>query len=251
MAELERVFDVSNWNGDLADELAAAAGEGVAGFVVRLSLESDWHRALAVAQLRQVAAAGLKLDGYLWVYWDASPEQSVAGALGLVEQAGLAIGTLWLDCEEGQPGRAVVEDWLSRASAEAARRSQAVGIYTGAWWWVPYAGNSDAFARLPLWSADYDGRADLGVPGYGGWAAEVGHQYSADGIDRSVFRRLAGGPGQTQAGAEYPGALTALASLADVEALPLARAKLSRPERVAIYNRIVALREQFVGPRPS
>lgn len=244
----DRAFDVSNWNGDLADELAVAAAEGVSGFVVRLSLESDWHRALAVAQLEQVAAAGLKLDGYLWVYWDWSPEESVERALGLAEQAGVAVGRLWLDCEDGQPGRAAVEEWLGRAVAAAGARGQTVGIYSAAWWWTAYAGDSDRFKALPLWAADYDGRPELERPGFGGWTEEVGHQFAADGIDRSVFRRLPGGPGATA-----PVLLPihhALAHLADVEAVPLRQRRCSRRQRRAIYRRIVTLREQLVGPRP-
>ena len=248
-ADLDDYYDVSNWNGDLADELARAAAEGVEGFVVRLSLESEWHRDLAVEQLRQVAAAGLALDGYLWVYWDWSPEDSVEAALRLVERAGVTIRTLWFDCEEGQPGREVVEDWLERAVDRAERAAQAVGIYSAAWWWIPCAGNTDRFAYLPLWVANYNGRPHLEPPGFGGWTTAAGHQYDGTGLDRNVFRRLPAGPGTST-----PTLLPihhALAHLADVEATPLNAKRCPTATRRAIYARILTLREQHVGPRPT
>lgn len=242
--ELTRALDVSNWQGDLADELELARREGVGRIVVRLSLESDWHRRLAVQQLRQVAEVGLELDGYLWVYWDWSPESTVDAALALAREAGVQLGCLWFDCEDGRPGRGVVEDWLGRAVARAEEAGQACGIYTAAWWWTAAwgAGDSDQFRRLPLWRADYDGRAELEAPGFGGWEREEGHQYAGGAVDRSVFRarRLPGGP-TAELERRVDGLTQALAHLVDVVLAPLP----------AVHAEAVRIREQFLGPRPQ
>lgn len=241
--ELTRALDVSNWQGDLTDELELARREGVERIVVRLSLESDWHRQVATQQLRQVAAAGLELDGYVWVYWDWSPEATVDGALALAREAGVRLGCLWFDCEDGRPGRGVVEDWLARAVARAEAAGQACGIYTAAWWWTAEwgAGDSDGFRRLPLWRADYDGRAELETPGFGGWERDEGHQYAGGAVDRSVFRarRLPGGPA-AELERRVNGLTQALAHLVDVVLAPLP----------GVHAEAVRIREQFLGPRP-
>jgi len=70
------------------------------------------------------------------------------------------------------------------------------GIYTSSYMMRTYFGNTTAFSRWPLWSAQYDGVPELDVLPYCGWTAEqiVGKQFGVEklggglAVDRDVFR---------------------------------------------------------------
>lgn len=138
----------------------------------------------------QLAAAvdfGATVSGYIWCYWGVDASEHVAEALGVAD--GYNLTTVWFDAEDNDdayPGTVI--PWLHRADNAALSRGFDVGMYTGRYWWEEYAGNSEEFADLPLWLADYNDDASLSFPHpFGGWTVLAGHQYTSEPTDISVF----------------------------------------------------------------
>ncbi len=178
-------LDVSNWQGDqLAAMIARHRPDHV---VVRLSTESPAMITLARDQLKVASDLGVSVSGYLWADWTAEPELHTI--LALHTGAGFDLRRVWIDCEQGEPGQAVLEDWLSRAVAVAEAAGAHCGVYTTVDWWQRQ-GNSQGFTRLPLWLAFWDLTATLALEGRwasplpGGWATLSGKQW--DGGDAGV-----------------------------------------------------------------
>ncbi len=186
-----RGIDVSNYQpADLTELIRVNKAEHV---VVRLSTESQDHFDIAVAQLKSAKANGCSLSGYIWCYWDMSPEWLIASALDVLGAAGLGppdVGTIWLDVEERGPATgsiALIWPWLNAAIKAVQDDGYRVGIYTGKWFWDAFMPGVAVYGLLPLWVADYNNKPDLDVALFGGWQRCAGHQYSADGIDLDVF----------------------------------------------------------------
>jgi GH25 family lysozyme M1 (1,4-beta-N-acetylmuramidase) len=186
-------LDVSSNNGlNIAPLLDEFAPQHV---IVKLyqTVEKDQGGPLArfsIAQARMVREHGCTVGGYVWLYAGIDGAKQVADALDTAQKAGVALGErnpLWLDCEDytdkSYPSLAVIQQAINACDDHAL----VCGIYTGGWWWRPRTGNSQAFSDLPLWDANYDDPPGLGAPGYGGWQARSGHQYTSKPVDRSVF----------------------------------------------------------------
>lgn len=173
-------LDVSNWSGDITQLLQTWHPFHV---VVRLSTESQQHRDIARQQFEAALWDGATVSGYVWCDWSVSPEERTADALSVA--TGFPLTMVWFDAEEGNPG-GQVDDWLSRAVNLAERRGNRAGVYCNAGWWRAQ-GDSQGFARLPLWLASWDNQPTLaGLDLPGGWTAAAGHQYQGD-PDLSVF----------------------------------------------------------------
>lgn len=191
MPEIIPAIDVSNYQP--ADVSGLVAQYGAEHVVVRASTESDRHREIAREQVASAQRAGCTVSAYIWVYWDLEPVAHVRDALANLEGAPLA--TVYLDCEDGNPGSAL-DDWLSKAVAEIEFQGYTTelhgyraGIYTRTNWWVEQ-GNSRGFTRLPLWLANYRSAPALdSIPLPGGWTMASGHQWTDNPIDQSVFLR--------------------------------------------------------------
>lgn len=143
---------------------------------------------IAQRQLQATVELGLRPGGYLWGYRTQNPTEAVLGALQLAEGAGVRLPILWIDLEDAQGPTA---DWVRTAIEFGNARGYRVGIYTGGWWWPGHMGSA-MFPDIPLWDANYNGKADLNLPGYGGMEL-VAHQWTdkapnGTGLDRDVFR---------------------------------------------------------------
>lgn len=192
--ELVRAIDVSSHQPrDLSGILAVHDVEHV---VVRLYL--PWEKPAQEhtrAQVESARALGKSVGGYVWAYAAADPLETVTEGLRLARSCGLEVPVLWIDCETYTEDGNVVDRgpdaaWLRAAVGECVGRGVRPGIYTGAWWWRAYMGDTTEFGEVPLWAAVYNWVADLAsVKLFGGWREVVGHQYSANGIDLDVFRR--------------------------------------------------------------
>lgn len=175
-------LDVSNWSGEIGDLIAAHKPSLV---IVRLSTESAQHREIARQQLTTARVAGCMVGGYIWASWDVQPELRTADALRVAD--GFDLQLVALDCEEGEPGQARLEDWLSRAVAQVESQGQRAWVYARKDWWRRQ-GDSTGFARLPLWAVQWDGIPDLDIVGvFGGWSKASGKQWSGGDVDRNVF----------------------------------------------------------------
>lgn len=179
-------IDVSNHQ---AADLSAYLDEyHPAHVVVKLyqTIEVRGGRAHAKQQLASAREHGCTVGGYLWLYASVAPRRQVEDALSLAAEAGVILPVLWLDVEPYTDDSLPSVEQITQAVEVAQALGARPGIYTGAWVW-PRLGNPTRFAKLPLWTADYNGRADLDVPLYGGWEFASGHQYRGDPLDLNVF----------------------------------------------------------------
>lgn len=189
--------DISNWQGPVQTETARCLAEQVKIVVVRLSLESPYHVAVANQQIRTCQAAGLQVHGYLWMYPTWEPGKTVKDAMR--EYGIYNLPWVWIDAEEDKEiaNPQVNGAWLRAALADLKAWGVRAGIYTGAWWWNDprFMAGSTEFKEVPLWYAEYDGNPDLfrWTP-FGGWLNPGGKQYDTthgmcgiDPIDRNTF----------------------------------------------------------------
>jgi len=173
---MRRAIDVANYTAvPTPAQVACLLTEGYDTAIVGASFGS-----VARPQLQAFAAGGMQVEVYAWVSFSGWWENLLDGALGAI--AGLPVRRLWLDCEEEtamEPRTVIRRIEQAVEYVEEARPDLEVGIYTGAWWWSDFAGNTAPFAHLPLWSAYYDNEPDIDfaqLP-YGGWRAPAIEQY--------------------------------------------------------------------------
>jgi len=173
MTELNCV-DMSRWGGALtAEEAAAMKAAGIATVIVASG--PGGYGLMARQQGESAVAAGLRLEAYTYLELESDPERWAAEALGRLD--GVPVARWWLDVEDTGHGRA----WTpAQRIAYVQRALDAFGadgvfahIYSGGWYWRPYMGNTDVFARQgrKLWNAWYDGDRDINGLPYGGWTA--------------------------------------------------------------------------------
>lgn len=189
MARLVPAIDVASYQPrDLGDIIREHRPAHV---VVRMYLPgerpSPQH---SIDQVSSARAEGCTVGAYLWAYQSFGPRESVRHALELARLCGMdPPPVLWIDCEtflDREPGPDA--DWLRTAVEECRVQGALPGIYTAGWWWRGYMANTREFADLPLWTAEYDGIANLGkVQLYGGWTRACGKQWAGTGLDRDVF----------------------------------------------------------------
>ena len=160
---------------------------GVRHVIVRGSLERQELINIAKAQLRVLNEHKIPVSIYGWFYLSVYPGWSADRLVHTYEEFGPV--SYWLDVEEtedyGNPSQN--ESWVAQWGTAMDRHGVKYGIYTGGWYWRPYLGNTTAFQDWPLWDANYGVSPSLGDPGYGGWRARTGHQYSAHSIDQNLF----------------------------------------------------------------
>jgi GH25 family lysozyme M1 (1,4-beta-N-acetylmuramidase) len=178
-------IDVSNYQPNIQEVLVQFDPDHV---VVRLSTERYSMTTIAQDQIAATLAYGASVSGYVWAYWNIPALEQIRAALEVI-LPGTGLTMIWIDCEDddgADPARVVA--WLEVARGVIESAGYRMGIYTGRYWWQDRAGNSDQFADLPLWLADYDGNADLVLRHpFGGWTTLAGKQYTSEPIDLDVF----------------------------------------------------------------
>lgn len=173
MSELNCV-DLSRWGGELtAEEAAAMKAAGIATAIVASG--PGGYGLMARQQAETAAAAGLRLEAYTYLEFESDPEWWVREALARLD--GLSVARWWLDVEDTEHGRSWTPErriaYVQRALDAFAATDVFAHMYSGGWYWRPYMGDTDVFARQSrkLWNAWYDGDPDVdGLP-YGGWTA--------------------------------------------------------------------------------
>lgn len=166
--------DMSRWGGELtADEAAAMKAAGIATVIIASG--PGGYGLMAGQQAGTTLAAGLRLEAYTYLEFESEPEWWVREALARLD--GLPVARWWLDVEDTEQGVDWTPDrriaYVQRALDAFAAAGVFAHVHSGGWYWRPYMGNTDAFARQgrKLWNAWYDGDPDIdGLP-YGGWTA--------------------------------------------------------------------------------
>jgi hypothetical protein len=210
---MSTALDVSHWSGRLTlEQMRAVQAAGVTRIIV-----GTQDHAIARQQANLARVCGMEVQAYVYLYFAANPAERVRRDLPLLREIGAS--RYWLDAENDVPGF-VGSDYVAGLQAAVAASTVPVGIYTARWWWVPRTGDSRAFSHLPLWTAEYDGKADLSaVRLYGGWTSAAMKQY-----------RPHASHGDPTDGAWFPDRATGVWCDVNVYAAPLAgQAGVSRP----------------------
>jgi hypothetical protein len=210
-------LDLSNYTTNVPVPGSGARGGLITPSIIACWVESGYTHAIvgtqwplvARHQLELCAAGGMTLDAYVWLSWSRDVRATVATALETIR--GFEVHRLWLDCEEATDGHPPAEVVSRIEAAVDAARGVPAGIYTARWWWPAATGDSRAFARLPLWHAEYPYREgykpsqaeapsfDSFVP-YGGWTRPAVWQYAGSvqhcgaNVDLNVIEEVIGGP---------------------------------------------------------
>lgn len=189
--------DVSNYSDELTPELLARWQSEGCGLVILQCFPASYPQyAEQRRQMSACATAGMPFDVYIYDYlgdptWLDAALQGLVGAFWPSQKP----RKIWLDEEdvETEAGWSIAERLgaLQSSVRRAFEFGYPVGIYTGAWWWVPYTGNSRAFSDLALWAAQYDGIPSTEVfTSFGNWGSCAIKQYAgsqSDGTDLNVL----------------------------------------------------------------
>lgn len=145
-------------------------------------------------QIDTVMSLGMNvtLGGYGWLYKDVDPAQQANDWADFIEAQGVSVPYLWMDEEPYQTNDNLASIEQMKQCAQQLRDSAYnPGVYTGPWVWSLLRNVVDEEINImPLFTAEYNDKATLHeVTLYGGWGADsvVGHQYTSQGIDQSVF----------------------------------------------------------------
>jgi len=154
--------------------------------IVRMYLGPGYEHPSQQISKDQVKAAkdyGCDVGAYFWGYASYDPVDSFYRAMDLAIECGVPFDKypMWLDVEKYTDGSMPNEAWLRKLE------NQWIGIYSGEYYWNSLG--SPSFPNWYLWSANYNGVADLKVPSYGNMKL-IGHQYTDKPCDRSVFSKL-------------------------------------------------------------
>ena len=196
-------IDVSNFTGPIdAAQASALHATGVRRAVVGTQYPpSPYPAGCAHLQIPALLDAGIEVEAYLYLWFAQDPAQQVRDALAVIAPWGERIGRLWIDVEDETGNLDAAARIAHVRAAVQACAGVPTGVYTAAWFWRPHMEDTAALAALPLWAAQYDGRADLDVMPFGGWARAAMKQYVGDtsigglsGVDLDWYEEAAGPP---------------------------------------------------------
>lgn len=176
-------IDISNYSGPISAAQAGALVEaGVRRVIVGTQAPGAPYPPCALTQqIPALLDAGIEVHAYVYLWLADDCGEQVRAALDLVAPWRERLGWLWLDVEDTTATALTPAERLDavRAAIEAAG-TMPVGIYTARWFWRGAMADTTACAALPLWVAEYDSRADLDFPSFGGWTGAAMKQYAAD-----------------------------------------------------------------------
>jgi len=191
--------DLSNFSAPLTPEVLEAWKDEGFGLVIIQSVDPppNYPQGRTRQQIEACLAAGLIVDAYIWLWFDAST-QDIWNKLALIKD--LPIRQLWLDVEDTAAKgydtvicEQTVAEALELCDVFPTSGGKPTGIYTGKWFWeaTAYMGNSEEFKDRKLWAAQYDGVVDARVfSPFGGWSECRVKQYMGsqpDGTDLNVL----------------------------------------------------------------
>jgi hypothetical protein len=175
------VLDLSNFDGELSSStVATMVAAGLPAAIIGCQNES-----IAMQQVGALAAGGVPvLATYAFLYFGFDIKGEVDKAIRVAQVNG--IKWVALDVEAMEPNEAPGQTPYRRVNQlrDAVAQVEAAGlnplIYTGAWYWPSYMGNSTEFSHLPLWHSEYpDDEHEVRTVNYGGWTDVAIHQYTS------------------------------------------------------------------------
>ena len=183
-------IDVSNFTGPIDAARGRALREaGVQRGVVGTQYPgAPYPAGCAHLQLPALIDAGIAVEAYVYLWFAHDAVAQVRDALDVIGPWRDRIRRLWIDVEDESGGLDVVGRVAAVASAVEACGAMPAGIYSAAWYWDAWMGGTSAFSMLPLWAAQYDGRADVEVRPFGGWTRAAMKQYAEDATIGGVER---------------------------------------------------------------
>ena len=165
-------IDVSNYTGPISPAQAEALKAADVGRVIVQIVDPPpgYPPSVFRQQIPVLLGAGIEVEAYVYLWLAGDTAARVRWAEAEIAPWRERIGRMWLDVEDVT----VPEDQdANRAAVLAAVDAcrMPAGIYSAGWYWRPYMGDTAAFARLPLWAAEYDGEASFRFTPFGGWTA--------------------------------------------------------------------------------
>ncbi len=158
--------DMSSWGGPITPAKVETLWQAGA----RRNIVGVSDVALARQQLALTAERGMEIQAYSYMYWGADNGERLQRVLRAAD--GRVLTRVWVDFEDQdapQDNPGAVVDWIGDCMGLAEGLGLPVGLYTAAWWWRPWTDDSAAFARYPLWAAQYDEWPVLTITPFGGW----------------------------------------------------------------------------------
>ena len=190
-------IDVSNYSGTFsAARLQQYWDCGIRLVIIQAFPQGYAQYAIQKQQMESCVEFGMPFECYIYDYLS-SPSWRTDALVGLSTIVWQP-PRVWAD-EEDTTANGVLHSVNSRIAAvnatlvAIANAGYDTGIYTGAWWWKGYLGNTTQFSNYLLWDSHYDLEPDPDfnfVP-YGGWTQCEIKQYAGsqpDGTDLNVFR---------------------------------------------------------------
>lgn len=195
--------DFSNYAEEMTqDKVLALQAAGV-----RFAIIGYQDGALFEQQARALAARGIKVSAYFFIYWSRIATESarltkVLDHLRLIEQTGVLFGwprpdhtdmpKLFLDFEDDTlttpPTNPAVVDargYADLLSKQVLDFGFSCGVYTRENWWRQYTNDYTGLGKLPLWHASQY-KTTVPIPfssyfkPYGGWQVPMCWQYRGD-----------------------------------------------------------------------
>lgn len=144
------------------------------------------------AQIASALAAGVEVSGYMWLYADyAYVEDAVDQAIDLAISSGLALPFLAIDVETYVDGSIPDAHMIARAISQCVKRGVEPVIYWSREMWKRAGSPTDEVFNVYQWVAEYvdwipEDLYDV-TPVVGPYHLVVGHQYTSDPLDLSIF----------------------------------------------------------------
>jgi len=133
--------------------------------------------------------AGVWCLPYCWLFRENDASISVADSIEVFRSVQEHPQIIALDCENyGTPvtDRGPTAEQILKASEQARALGVEPVLYSGKWWLDTMDGNRELLRGMPAWLANFNKNPVLSTP-HPDWVEVIGHQYSADGLDWSIF----------------------------------------------------------------
>ena len=152
---------------------------------------SRMAQAHSQTQIASALAAGVEVAGYMWLYAGSRVEDAVDQAIDLAISSGLTLPFLAIDVETYVDGSIPDAHMIARAISQCVKRGIEPVIYWSREMWRRAGSPEDEVFNVYQWVAEYvdwipEDLYDV-TPVVGPYHLVVGHQYTSDPLDLSIF----------------------------------------------------------------